>query len=244
VPTLCGGAAPDATADRGQADLGQRTRASGDTGGVERLDQPQRQAAYRRSSRSPRGEARRRELLGRVTDDLAANGLVDFSLRRAARAAGTTHKVLLYHFDGADDLLRQAVVELRERRIAAGLEIVRSLPATTLAARVRAIWPVLISPESWVHDQAIGLMMYDPSRYGELGRGASQQYLPALLSLCPDDWSDTRKLEVAEMIMATLRGFVIDRLASPDTTGIEAGFQAMTRALEREEAAGEQARDD
>src|SRR5712671_2818733 len=73
-------------------------------------------AAYRRSTGSPRGEARRRELLDRVTDDLAVNGLVDFSLRRAARAAGTTHKVLLYHFDGAEDLLRQAILQLRERR--------------------------------------------------------------------------------------------------------------------------------
>src|SRR5712672_4809593 len=75
-------------------------------------------AAYRRSTGSPRGEARRRELLDRVTDDLAVNGLVDFSLRRAARAAGTTHKVLLYHFEGADDLLRQAILQLRKRRIA------------------------------------------------------------------------------------------------------------------------------
>ena len=54
---------------------------------------------YRRSAGTPRGEARRAELLALVTEDLAANGLVDFSLRRAARAAGTTHKVLLYHFE-------------------------------------------------------------------------------------------------------------------------------------------------
>src|SRR6266566_8495125 len=76
-----------------------------------------RRPGYRRSAGSPRGEARRRELLDRVTDDLAVNGLVDFSLRRAARAAGTTHKVLLYHFDGVDDLLGQAMLALRERRI-------------------------------------------------------------------------------------------------------------------------------
>jgi hypothetical protein len=43
-------------------------------------------AGYRRSAGSPRGEARRQELLGRVTDDLAVNGLVDFSLR--SRSAG------------------------------------------------------------------------------------------------------------------------------------------------------------
>src|SRR6185437_6057288 len=90
---------------------------------------PQRRAAYRRSAGSPRGEARRRELLERVTDDLAVNGLVDFSLRRAARAAGSTHKVLLYYFEGADDLLRQAILQLRERRIGNALAAIAALPA-------------------------------------------------------------------------------------------------------------------
>jgi len=197
-------------------------------------------ASYRRSAGSRRGEARRRELLDRVTDDLAVNGLVDFSLRRAARAAGTTHKVLLYYFDGVDDLLTQAILQLRERRISNALAAIAQGPERqTLAARVRAVWPALVGEESRVLDQAIGLMMYDTARYAELGRGASQQYLPALLSICPPDWSDQRKLEVSEMILAVLRGFLIDRLTSGDTTGVEAGFEALSRALEREEAAGE-----
>src|SRR5271170_2125254 len=85
-------------------------------------DGPPARAGYRRSAGSPRGEARRRELLDLVTEDLAVNGLVDFSLRRAARAAGTTHKVLLYYFDGADDLLGQAVVKLRDRWVVNALE--------------------------------------------------------------------------------------------------------------------------
>src|SRR6266576_5197085 len=91
-------------------------------------------AGYRRSAGSPRGEARRRELLDRVTGDLAVNGLVDFSLRRAARAASTTHKVLLYHFDGADDLLAQAIFQLRERRIDSALgAATRGAASRTLA---------------------------------------------------------------------------------------------------------------
>ena len=196
-------------------------------------------AGYRRSAGSPRGEARRRELLDRVTDDLAVNGLVDFSLRRAARAAGTTHKVLLYHFDGADDLLAQAIFQLRERRIGNALAAIAAGPdGQSLAQRVRAIWPALLGEESRVLDQAIGLTMYDPARYGRLGRGASQQYLPTLLSILPPQWPGPRKLEVAEMILATLRGFLIDWLTSGNATGVEAGFKALTRALEREEAAG------
>jgi AcrR family transcriptional regulator len=199
---------------------------------------PQR-AGYRRSTGSPRGEARRRELLDKVTADLAANGLVDFSLRRAARAAGTTHKVLLYYFDGADALLAEAIVRLRDRRIEQGMLAAAGGPAgRPLPDRVRAMWPVLTGGDARVLDQAIGLAMYDPDRYAELARGASQQYLPSLLSICPEHWAQDRKLEVAELILAVLRGFLVDLHTSGDSAGIAAGFDALVRALEREEAAG------
>jgi AcrR family transcriptional regulator len=194
---------------------------------------------YRRSAGSARGEARRQELLERVTEDLAVHGLADFSLRRAARAAGTTHKVLLYHFDGVDDLLVQAVVRLRDRRIIGGLAAADDESSRSLSDRVRAIWPVLVAAEAYVLDQAIGLAMYDPGRYADLGRGASEQYLPSLRALCPPEWTDRRKHEIAEMILATLRGFLVDARTSGDTAGIAAGFAALGRALDREEAAGE-----
>jgi AcrR family transcriptional regulator len=198
-------------------------------------------AGYRRSAGSPRGEARRRELLERVTRDLAVNGLVDFSLRRAARAAGTTHKVLLYHFDGADDLLVQAVVQLRARRIDKSLAAAagEGRGRRSLAEWVRAVWPILVGEEARVLDQAIGLAMYDPDRYAALGREASQQYLPTLLAACPEHWPRQRKLQVAEMVLAVLRGFLVDARTSGDDEGIAAGFEALARALEREEAAPE-----
>ncbi len=195
-------------------------------------DEPVR-PAYRRSAGSARGEARRRELLDRVTEDLAVNGLVDFSLRRAARAAGATHKVLLYHFDGADDLLEQAIVELRDRRIVKAM----AAGGGSLADRVRAFWPVLVGDEARVLDQAIGLAMYNPDRYTRLGRHASEQYLPALVAMCPEGWADERKHQVAELILATMRGFLVDARTSGDQAGIAAGFEALARALDREEAA-------
>jgi AcrR family transcriptional regulator len=201
-------------------------------------DEPAR-AGYRRSAGSPRGAARRRELLAKVTDDVAENGLVDFSLRRAARAAGTTHKVLLYHFESAEDLLRQVVFALRERRIGNALTAVAG-ESPTLAGRVQAAWFSLRDEETQLRrvlDQAMGLAMYDPGRYAALGRGASQQYLPTLVSFCPAHWPQQRKLEVAEMILATLRGFLVDLLTSPDGDGAAAGFAALLRAVEREEAA-------
>jgi AcrR family transcriptional regulator len=194
---------------------------------------------YRRSAGSPRGEARRRELLRRVTADLAANGLVDFSLRRAARAAGTTHKVLLYYFDSADDLLAQAIFQLREQRVDKALAAINAgVAGQSLADRVRAIWPVLLGEEYLVLAQAIGLTIYDPARYGKLGQTVSEQYIPALVGICPPQWPERRKAEVAKMIMAAMQGFVIDSVISGSRTAPADGLEALARALDREEAAG------
>jgi AcrR family transcriptional regulator len=197
---------------------------------------PSKRDGYRRSTGSPRGAARREELLDRVTDDLAANGLVDFSLRRAARAAGSTHKVLLYHFDGVDDLLAQAVVRLRNRRIGAALAVTDER-YTRLSERVLALWSVLVDPETGLRvlDQAVGLAMYDPARHRDLGREASKQYLPLLVSLCPAGWAKPRKQEVAQLILAALRGALVEWLTSGEVEGCEAGLRALVRALDREE---------
>lgn len=191
-------------------------------------------APYARSTGSPRGEARKQQLLDAVVGDLVANGVADFSLRRAARAAGTTHKVLLYHFDDTLDLLLQAVVALRQQRIDRGL-VAADLSGGTLADRVRSLWPVLTSGESAVLDQVIGLAIHDPERYGVLAREASAEYLPALVALCPPTWDAGRKSEVAAMVLATLRGFLVDLRTTGRSDTVDAGFAALLRALDREE---------
>jgi len=197
------------------------------------------QAGYRRSAGTPRARSRREELLTLVTDDLATHGLVDFSLRRAAKAAGTTHKVLLYHFDGAEDLLRQAVERLRQRRVASTLAVALDPEhASSLAERVQAMWPVLTGSDEGQQalDQALGLAMYDPARYAALAADAAERFLPPLRALCPPEWSAQRKDEVAELMFATLRGFLVQRRTGGGSG--EAGLAALLRMLEREEGAG------
>jgi AcrR family transcriptional regulator len=172
--------------------------------------------------------------LTRVTDDVQVNGLADFSLRRAARAAGTTHKVLLYYFDDADDLLAQAVGELRARRIQGGLAAALEQSRGSLVERVRALWPVLIGAEDAALEQAMGLAMYDPPRYGRLAAGASEEYLSALRDICPAGWTERRKQEVADLVLAALRGLLLARRTSGDEHDPGAGLAALERALARE----------
>ena len=198
-------------------------------------------AGYRRSAGTARGQARRRELLDLVTADIAANGLVDFSLRRAAKAAGTTHKVLLYHFDGVEELLRLGVDKLRDLRLQKSMAAALA-PGhpPTLAERIRTLWPVLTGSDFGERalDQALGLAMFDPDRYGLLAVDAADRFLPPIREMCPEAWSEERKDEVAELVFAALRGFLVQRRTSADgSTGGEAGFAALLRMLEREEAA-------
>jgi AcrR family transcriptional regulator len=207
-------------------------------GGAAAADGGTSPTGYRRSRGSPRGEARRQDLLRRVADEVQQHGLADFSLRRAARAAGTTHKVLLYHFDDADDLLAAAVAELRGRRIRGGLAAARDLPETSLVARVRALWPVLVGAEDAALEQAIGLAMFDPRRHARLAAGAAEEYLRALRDICPPGWTERRKQEVANLVLAALRGLLIARRTGGTESDPAAGLDALERALEREVAAG------
>jgi AcrR family transcriptional regulator len=195
-------------------------------------------ATYRRSAGSPRGAARKEELLRAVVDDLAVSGLADYSLRRAARAAGTTHKVLLYYFDGLEDLLGQALPRLRERRTAAGLRAVES--TDSMSGKVRALWLVLMEDSTGLRviDQATGMAMYDPVRFAHLARGGFLSYLPWLLDWCPPHWPDQRKREVAMFILTALRGCLVEWRTTSDMANIAPVLEALTRALDREEAAG------
>lgn len=198
---------------------------------------PNTSDGYRRSAGSPRGLARRQELLESVTDDVAVNGLSDLTLRRAAAAAGTTHKVLLYHFQGLDELMTLCVRELRQRRVQRGLA--SSLAAGgSLAAKLPAIWDAVSADEARVLDEAMGLAMFDPDRYGHFAIDATEQYIPALLDICPPSWSKQRKLEVAHLILATMRGMLVNRLTDDRDPGTAAALAALTRAVRREEQHG------
>jgi AcrR family transcriptional regulator len=88
---------------------------------------------------SPRGERRRTALLAATADDIARNSLVGFSLRRAAKAAGTTHKVLLYHFTSGDELLGEALHQLRDVRLRHAQDRARAAAHGSVGDRIRAV---------------------------------------------------------------------------------------------------------
>ena len=87
----------------------------------------------------------RTDLLERVMAEAAANGLADRSLRDLAEAVGTSHRMLLYHFESRAGLV-SAIVE----RVEAGQRqaLVEMAAHTDNAAElIRMLWDQVSAPE-------------------------------------------------------------------------------------------------
>ena len=87
----------------------------------------------------------RSALLERIIAEVAANGLADRSLREIADSAGTSHRMLLYHFGSRAGLVT-AIVEATE---AAQRQVLVQLAAEVDSAEqlVLALWRQVSAPE-------------------------------------------------------------------------------------------------
>ena len=88
----------------------------------------------------------RDDLLGRILVDVAANGLGDRSLRELATAAGSSHRMLLYHFGSRAGLVRAIVesVEAGQRQLLA--DAATAAPTASSADLIRATWVRVSDP--------------------------------------------------------------------------------------------------
>ena len=90
----------------------------------------------------------RDDLLQRVVDDVAEHGIGDRSLRDLAQAVGSSHRMLLYHFDSREGLVAAIVDEVEARQRAAMAEAAASAgPGTPPEEVVLALWRQVSSEE-------------------------------------------------------------------------------------------------
>lgn len=167
-----------------------------------------------------RGRRRREQLLQAVADHILEEGVVDFSLRRAAAAAGTTHRMLRYHFGSTSELIREALSVLRMRRVE---RTVTADPASRASTDLRETWQALMRDEATARVllQGIGLALAEPERYGPIGSDSVQEYLPPIEASLPPQWSPTRRNRAATLILAVVRGLMLDGFATSDRTRVD-----------------------
>jgi AcrR family transcriptional regulator len=83
-------------------------------------------------------------LLARVIDDVAANGLGDRSLRDLAAAVGTSHRLVLYHFESRAGLVRAIVEHIEADQRQSFMKLVGE--ASSTGDLIRRLWKQVSLP--------------------------------------------------------------------------------------------------
>ncbi|MDH3684238.1 MAG: TetR/AcrR family transcriptional regulator [Acidimicrobiia bacterium] len=160
----------------------------------------------------------RSALLERIIEEAAAGGLADRSLREIAEGAGTSHRMLIYHFVSRAGLVA-AVVETIE---AAQRDLLVELSAevSTATELMMALWRRVSAPEL---RPFVRLFFECVAATG--GEGLTDPWLEMANSVA-QTLSEDYDADQLRLGVAVTRGLLIDVLATGDA-------DAATRSMER-----------
>lgn len=180
--------------------------------------------------RHPQPEIRAR-LLTACADHLLARGL-PAALPALAESAGTSPRMLIYHFGTRERLLREALEEARARQLVFFRETLAPRDEPYARTLERA-WRTLTGPRGapflrlfgMVHDTAEGASLWPDFR-----RTATTDWLAVLEEgLRPEHGAAAPALATAAL--AVVRGLLLDRDATGDDARADAAFAAFLRLL-------------
>jgi AcrR family transcriptional regulator len=177
---------------------------------------------------------RKSALRAAAGDYLLTHGIAEFSLRPLAETLGTSARMLIHHFGSRDALLREALEAVREHERAdfeswrrrkgnatAALDQQllwhwRRLTTRRMRPRVRQLFELYVA--------ALG----DPEQSRWLFQAPHAYWIEALAAAgCPPD----ERAVKATIILAALRGFLLDLVAGGDTARLQAAVKAFARSL-------------
>jgi AcrR family transcriptional regulator len=181
------------------------------------------------------GSPRKRELLDAAYRFVLDNGLADMSLRPLASEIGSSPRVLLFLFGTKEGLIRALLARAREDELRY-LEELRDSGGER--ATGREIWSWLAAPSHrallalWVEGYARSLLG-DPGPWAGFGRDTVSDWLELLAERQPLGRRTTPEGEAERtLLLAVLRGGLLDLLATGDTDRVTAAVAYHLRQAE------------
>ena len=161
----------------------------------------------------------RADLLDRVITYLADAGVGDRSLRQIAAGAGTSHRMLIYHFGTRDALLVEVVRAVEERT----REALASLEARSPREQAIEFWQRLSDPALAPYERLF-FELYGAALAGQ------ESFAPVLDGIVTSWLADESRfaglsLPRARMALAFTRGALLDLLATGDRDGVDASVR-------------------
>lgn len=170
----------------------------------------------------------RRRLLDVCTDHALAHGLPD-RLETFAAAAGTSPRMLIYHFGTRDGLLREVLHEARARQRRDFGELLHLRPDEPYLTTLARAWSGMT--------EGPGRLYLDV--FGRLREDAEQRLWPGFRVEATTDWlgplqegvGSLGRPELASVVLAVVRGLVMDLEATGDATRTGQAWADFTNLL-------------
>jgi len=185
-----------------------------------------------RAGRRAEGD-RRAQLVDAAVEFVAAHGIADLSLRRLGAAIGVSHRMLIHYFGSKEQLLVE-IVRTSERRQRELLSRLSLEPGLSPADAARLLWRQLTDPRLAGQERLFFEI------YGHAMRGRPEA-VPILDGLVTDWLEPLVAAEVAagadpvaarnraRLGLATVRGLLLDLLATGDRAGVDAAMEEFLR---------------
>jgi AcrR family transcriptional regulator len=176
---------------------------------------------------------RRAQLVNAAVDYVAAHGIADLSLRGLGTAIGVSHRMLIHYFGSKEHLLVE-IVRTSEQRQRDLLSQLRLEPGLSPADAARLLWQQLTDPRLAGQERLFFEI------YGHALRGRPEA-APVLEGLVNDWLEPLVAAEVAagadpaaarnraRLGLATVRGLLLDLLATGDRAGVNAAMEDFLR---------------
>ncbi|WP_261566668.1 TetR/AcrR family transcriptional regulator [Frankia gtarii] len=188
----------------------------------------------------------KQRLLDACTDHALEHGLPD-RLEPLACAAGTSARMLIYHFGTRDALLRAVLGHARQRQLDTFGALLRARPDEPYTTTLANAWTSMTGPDGQPF-----LRMF-----AQLRESSAQQLWPEFRRTATTDWlgpltdglGSIGRQELATLVLAVIRGLLMDLDATADTTRTDRAFHHFLSTLDHQDGgersparrAGEQA---
>ncbi|MEU8589541.1 TetR/AcrR family transcriptional regulator [Streptomyces sp. NPDC048664] len=172
---------------------------------------------------------RRTRLVNAAVDHVAVHGFADLSLRALGAAIGVSHRMLIHYFGSKEHLLVEIVrtAEERQRALLSRLRLQPGLPPIDAA---RLLWQQLTDPRLAGQER----LFFEIYAQALRGRPEAAPVLEGLVN----DWLEplaaaeaatgadpAAARNRARLGLATVRGLLLDLLATGDREGVDAAME-------------------
>ncbi len=168
-------------------------------------------------------------LINACTDFALTHGLPD-RLEPLAMVTGTSTRMLIYHFGSREVLLRAVLHNARERQLDTFGNLLRARPHEAYPATLQRAWTAMTGPDGQPFLRMFGRLRDSESQHlwPDFRRAATMDWLGPL----ENGLTSLGRPDLATLVLAVIRGLLIDLDATGDTVRVNQAFSDFLYAIQ------------